>query len=111
MTGAHATLVGLLEPALRDAIAALSAPRPDPGEQARVAAGLAASAEAAQRALGDDARDPRIHRIVGSAASAAMALSLGEGLVTLTEVRGRLQEGLDLLTAGSWPPEDQDPAE
>ena len=111
MTGAHATLLSLLEPALRDAIAALTAPPPDAGEQARVATSLAAAAETAQRALGEGARDPRIHRIVGSAASAAMALSLGDGLVPLAEVRGRLQEGLDLLTAGSWPPEDQDPAE
>lgn len=110
MTGAHATLVALLEPALRDAISALAAPRPGEGGLAGVAASLAAAAEAAQHALGEEARDPRIHRIVGSAASAAMALSLGEGLVPLAEVRGRLQEGLDLLTAGSWPPEDQDPA-
>jgi len=111
VTGAHATLVGLLEPALRDAIATLATPQPEEDELGRVAASLAAAAEAAQRALGEEARDPRIHRIVGSAASAAMALSLGDGLVPLAEVRGRLQEGLDLLTAGSWPPEDQDPAE
>ena len=111
MTGARATLIVLLEPALRDAIAALTAPGPDASELQTVASSLAAAAEAAQRALGDDARDPRVHRIVGSAASAAMALSLGDGLVTLAEVRGRLQEGLELLTAGSWPPEDQDPAE
>lgn len=110
MTDARTTLVRLLEPALRDAIAALGAQRPDGGERARAATSLAAAAESAQRALGEDARDPRIHHIVGAAASAAMALSLGDGLVPLAEVRGRLQEGLDLLTAGSWPPEDRDPA-
>ena len=111
MTEPGGALPGVLESALREVIAALSAPQLDALERARVAARLAAAAEEAQRLLGVRARDPRIHRIVGAASSAAMALSLADGIVPVADVRGSLQEGLRLLTAGSWPPEDQDPAE
>jgi len=111
VTESDSALTGVLEPALREAIAALSVPRPDALERARVAALLATAAEEAQRSLGEHARDPRIHRIVGTASSAAMALSLADGIVPLADVKRSLQEGLSLLTAGSWPPEDQDPAE
>ncbi|MGO4301686.1 hypothetical protein [Leifsonia sp. RAF41] len=111
MTEPDRALLGVLEPALREAIAALSAPQLDVLERARVSALLASAAEEAQRLLGELARDPRIHRIVGAASSAAMALSLADGIVPLAEVSGSLQGGLRLLAAGSWPPEDQDPAE
>lgn len=104
-------LRSLVAPALREAAAALSAHPPMPEEGARLAGLLSSAAERAQQALGDRARDPRIHRIVGAAASGAMALTLGAGTVPAADIVRRLEEGLDLLAAGSWPPEDQDPAE
>lgn len=106
-----AVLEELVAPALREAAAALSAGPSTPEEGERLAALLSAAAESAQRALGDRAAQTRIHRIVGAAASGAMALTLGAGTVPPDEIVRRLQEGLDLLAAGSWPPEDQDPAE
>lgn len=108
--GADAVLAALLAPALREAAEALLAGSLTEAERERLHGLLAGAAEAAQRALGDRARDPRIHRIVGAAASGAMALSLGSDAVPLEDVRRRLEEGLALLAAGSWPPEDQDPA-
>ncbi|RDV43604.1 hybrid sensor histidine kinase/response regulator [Leifsonia sp. ku-ls] len=106
-----ALLEGLVAPALREAAAALSARPLTPGESERLAGLLSDASERAQRALGDRARDPRLHRIVGAAASGAMALTLGAGTVPAADIVERLQEGLRLLAAGSWPPEDQDPAE
>jgi PAS domain S-box-containing protein len=127
---AAALLRAILEPALREAaaaLAALAAERVEPGgeavgepgepvalaaaERERLSTLLATAAEAAQQALGDRASEPRIHRIVGAAASAAMALSFGAEVVPLSEVRRQLDEGLRILAAGSWSPEDQDPAE
>lgn len=95
------TLAELLAPALHEAIARLSAGRPDAAERERVAGLLAAAAEAAQEALGEAARDPRIHRIIGAAASSAMALSLGGDVVPVADVTARLREGLERLAAGS----------
>ncbi len=109
MTDVAAVLREVLEPALQDAIAALSGTGIGPGDRRRLADRLAAAAEVAQRRLGEEAREPRLHAIVGVAASASMALALGDGVVPISEVRERLQEGLQ-KTAGSWPPEDQDPA-
>ncbi|WP_285114972.1 PAS domain S-box protein [Leifsonia sp. fls2-241-R2A-40a] len=103
-------LHSVLEPVLREAAAALAAGEPSEEERVRLHDLLAGAAEAAQRTLGDRARNPRIHRIVGAAASAAMALSFGLGTVPTDDVRQRLEEGLDLMAARSWPPEDQDPA-
>jgi hypothetical protein len=40
-----------------------------------------------------------------------MALSLGPDVVPSADVRRRIEDGLRLMAAGSWPPEDQDPAE
>jgi len=111
VTGADAVLREVLEPALRDGIAVLSDASAEGDDRRRLGARLAAAAELAQERLGDQARKPRIHRIVGAAASAAMALSLGDGVVPISDVRERLREGLDLVAAGSWPPEDQDPAD
>ena len=48
---------------------------------------------------------------VTSTASAAMALSLGGEVAPLPEIAERLREGLRLMAAGSWSPEDQDPAD
>ncbi|MGO4534711.1 hypothetical protein [Leifsonia sp. 2MCAF36] len=106
-----ATLMRLLGPAFREAIGVLEAGPPDAHERERLASLLADAAEAAQRELGEHARDPRIHLIVGSAASSAMALSLGDDVVPLADVLGRLRKGRQLLSAGSRSPEDQDPAE
>ncbi|WP_431198044.1 hypothetical protein [Leifsonia xyli] len=111
MTDADAVLREELEPALREGIAALSGASIVPGDPDGLADRLGAAAERALERLGERAREPRIHRIVGAASSASMALALGGGVVPVADVRGRLQEGLDLLTAGSWSPEDQDPAE
>jgi two-component system cell cycle sensor histidine kinase/response regulator CckA len=94
-------LAVLLAPAFREAIARLSAERTEAAERESVAGLLAAAAEAAQEALGEAARDPRIHRIVGAAASAAMALSLGGDSVPMADVTARLREGLAMLAAGS----------
>lgn len=105
-----AILRTLVEPALRDAVAVLSDGVPSEAERERLRAALTAAAESSQLALGERASDPRIHRIVGAAASAAMALAFGADLVAPTDVVGRLEEGLRLMAAGSWPPEDQDPA-
>ncbi|WP_310132300.1 hypothetical protein [Leifsonia shinshuensis] len=97
---------------MSDAVDALGAgAAEDATVRERVASRLAEAAEAAQRALGERARDPRIHRIVGAAASSAMALSLAGAAVPTGDVVARLQEGLRELAAGSWPPEDQDPAD
>ena len=111
MTDVDAVLREVLEPALRDGLAALSDASIAPGDRSRVGERLAAAAESAQQRLGERAREPRIHRIIGAAASASMALTLGDGMVPISDVRARLREGLDLVTAGSWSPEDQDPAE
>ncbi|MEV8213386.1 hypothetical protein [Leifsonia sp. NPDC077715] len=111
MTDDDAALRDGLEPALRDAIARLSDASVTPDGRRLVGERLAAAAERAQERLGERAREPRIHRIVGAAASASMALALGDGMVPVSEVTERLRDGLDLLTAGSWSPEDQDPAE
>jgi len=115
---ADAVLRELLEPVLREAVASLAAlaaagDAPDIGDdiRRRQADRLAKAAEAAQEALGQQARDPRVHRIIGAAASAAMALSLGGGVVPDADVIARLGEGLEQMSAGSWPPEDQDPAD
>ncbi|WP_431246003.1 hypothetical protein [Leifsonia xyli] len=110
MTDADAVLRSALVPVLRDAVAVLSG-APSPEERADLATRLAAAAEESQRALGEDAREPRIHHIVGAAASASMALSLGDGVVPTADIVERLREGLRLGAAGSWPPEDQDPAD
>ncbi|MEN0085220.1 MAG: PAS domain S-box protein [Leifsonia sp.] len=106
-----AVLEELVAPALREAAAALSAHAPTPEEGERLAALLSTAAERAQRALGDRAADPRIHRIVGAAASGAMALTLGGGTVSPADIVQRLEEGLGIMAAGSRPPEDQDPAD
>ncbi|TDP98400.1 MULTISPECIES: PAS domain-containing hybrid sensor histidine kinase/response regulator [unclassified Leifsonia] len=106
----EAVLRSLVEPALREAVAALQAGLPSETERERLRASLTAAAESSQLALGDRASEPRIHRIVGAAASAAMALSFGADIVPVAEIRERLEEGLRLMAAGSWPPEDQDPA-
>jgi|GEM_PF-482369 len=103
-------LRSVIAPALREAADALTAAPLADGERERLAALLSAAAEDAQRALGEKARDPRIHRIVGAAASGAMALTLGGG-VAPADIAKRLEEGLALMAAGSWPPEDQDPAD
>jgi hypothetical protein len=95
------TLAQLLAPAFREALDRLSAGQPDEADRERVADLLAAAAEAAQEALGEAVRDPRIHRIAGVAASAAMALSLGGDVVPVADVTARLREGLALLAAGS----------
>jgi hypothetical protein len=55
---------------------------------------LSAAAEEAQRRLGPAAGDPRVHRIVGSAASAAMALALTDAAVPTADIVDRLREGL-----------------
>lgn len=101
MTDADAVLREVLQPVLREGIAALGDASIAPGKRRRLGERLAAAAEQAQERLGERSREPRIHRIVGAAASASMALALGDGMVPLAEVRARLQEGLDLLTAGS----------
>ncbi|MGH1526595.1 PAS domain-containing hybrid sensor histidine kinase/response regulator [Leifsonia sp. L25] len=110
VTDADAVLRSALVPVLRDAVAVLSG-APSPEERADLATRLAAAAEESQRALGEDAREPRIHHIVGAAASASMALSLGDGVVPTADIVERLREGLRLGAAGSRPPEDQDPAD
>lgn len=107
--GPEAVLRSLVEPALREAIAALQAGPPSEAERERLRASLTAAAESSQLALGDRASEPRIHRIVGAAASAAMALSFGADLVPVADIRERLEKGLRLLAVGSWSPEDQDP--
>ena len=112
MSDPDAVLREVLEPILREAVVVLSAPAEPPGdEKERLAARLSACAEAAQASLGERAREDRVHRIIGAAASSAMALTLGAGVVPQPEVVSRLEEGLELLAAGSWPPEDQDPAD
>jgi hypothetical protein len=108
---ADAVLRDLLRPALIDALETLAAGRLTGEEAARLSALLGSAAEEAQRALGERAREARTHRIVGAAASASMALSLGPDVVPSADVRRRIEDGLRLMAAGSWPPEDQDPAE
>lgn len=98
---ADAVLRRMLAPALTEAESSLEGAPPGSPERSRLAALLAAAAEDAQQALGDRAREPRLHRIVGAAASTSMALALGDGLVADADVRARLREGLELLAAGS----------
>src|SRR5206468_5632247 len=105
-----AVLHRILEPALREAATALRVGEPARDERDRLGVLLSAAAEDAQLALGDRARDPRLHRIVGAAASGAMALALDQDAVSAAQIRERLEEGLAEIAAGSWPPEDQDPA-
>jgi two-component system, cell cycle sensor histidine kinase and response regulator CckA len=102
-------LRAVIGPALRSAADALASGEP-PADRESLRELLAAAAERAQRDLGDRARDPRVHAVVGAAASAAMALSLSDGVVPDAEIRGRVIGGLAQLRAESWSPEDQDPA-
>jgi hypothetical protein len=111
VTDADAVLREVLEPALREGIESLSRLSAASGERRRLGERLAAAAELAQERLGERAREPRVHRIIGAAASASMALALGDDVVPAGDVTRRLRDGLALLAAGSWPPEDQDPAE
>lgn len=85
-----AILTELVAPALRRAASALES---GAGDRAAIADDLAATAEEAQRRLGPAGRDPRIHRVVGAAASGAMALALGAAVPT-ADVVARLREGL-----------------
>ncbi|MDN4613285.1 PAS domain S-box protein [Leifsonia sp. F6_8S_P_1B] len=103
---AAAVLIDVVAPVLRRAIVALEAPVADDVAIAALAAELAATAEEAQRRLGAAARDPRIHGIVGAAASAAMALALAEAGVPREDVTARLREGLADLAAFAAAPAD-----
>jgi hypothetical protein len=91
---AESVLTAVVVPALERALAALREPGAD---RPALSADLAAAAEDAQRRLGERARDSRLHRIVGAAASAAMALALPEGMVPAADIRAHLEAGLRLL--------------
>ena len=114
----QAVLRRVLLPALRAAVRELerldSAPL-DAADRERLAAMLASAAERAQLELGERSREPAAHRVIGAAASAAMALSFGEDAAGASGVRSHLATAVQAVEAaddeaGSWSPEDQDPA-
>jgi CheY-like chemotaxis protein len=109
---AETVLAEVIAPALARAVDALTGDRDGGSDGARgdrdgrdggsaddaartaLADDLSAAAEEAQRRLGPAAGDPRVHRIVGSAASAAMALALTDAAVPTADIVDRLREGL-----------------
>ncbi|WP_233265570.1 hypothetical protein [Leifsonia sp. AG29] len=100
----------VVAPAMEAAADELASGEPDADARARLAESLRAAVEEALGRLGERARDPEVHRIVGAAASSAMALSLGTGAplgLSASLIEGRLREGLALMAARPWSPEDQ----
>jgi signal transduction histidine kinase/FixJ family two-component response regulator len=90
---AEGILTDVVGPALARAVEALSDSLAA-ADRLAVADELATTAQEAQRRLGASARDPRVHRIIGAASSAAMALGLTEADVPTADIVGRLREGL-----------------